>query len=125
MDSISTSTVDYNTRREVFVVMHHDETELAPEPVSEDGINVSRPLYVHRMKVTADRHARWFAEHRRLILGLPPAAVAEPQEWRDSANALIGWGWMITARYASSEPDVLGRIFQRELVWVERRWMEV
>ncbi|KAK4540521.1 hypothetical protein LTR36_009159 [Oleoguttula mirabilis] len=119
----STTNAGPERRRTVYVVLCHAEAEGIPELLSVDGINVSRATQVFSTREGARKHAEQEAETRRLILHLQPQDVFR-KEFHDYSGAIIGDGYMVVLRAASSTLSVRGRVLRKELFWVEMQWLD-
>ena len=116
---------DSNCRRghEVYLVLDHHEAEGVPEPLCPHSINVSRIIYVCDTEEEAYRYAKRFTEDRRICLGMPFNDLIR-EELLDYNGVLIGYGYEIVQRAASTELSVPGEIVRRESIWVEAQWCE-
>ncbi|KAK4574741.1 hypothetical protein LTR86_001582 [Recurvomyces mirabilis] len=120
-----TSTTDQPNRHEIFVIMHHIESQSTPLLLQADIHNVSRTIYLYNTVERATQHARRYARERCHTLGLT-SSTAEDGHWHDHSDALLGWGWRILMRAPGKTVGGLyqpGEVNQKELVWVEMQWM--
>ena len=113
---------DLYNRKEVFIIMHHIESYDSPEPLSSNGYNVTRTVYVYNSRECANKHAQQYAMDRKLMAQIDDADTTQ-SEWHDHNNANLGYGWELLIRERGFAPRLARKVVSRELIWVEPQWM--
>lgn len=108
---------------EVFVVMHHMEAYNTSIPVPWHLCNVARPLHVFDTRIRAEQYATRYAQSRQFRFGVEEQDF-DRRELHDRNNATLGWGYEISLK---GDYDGHGNrtITGRELVYVDRQWMDI